>query len=65
MNRSNAKLFKVVENDRMYGKRRTVAAKLMEREAVWIQAMQYQGTMDPWLQFAVEAEITQRWGEDV
>ena len=65
MNRNREKLYKVIENDRMYGKRRTVGAKLLQSEAVWIQAMRYHGNVDPWLQFAIEAEITLRWGEDV
>ena len=64
-NRRGEKLFDVVENDRMYGKKRTVAARLLHDEAVWIQSMRYRGQTDPWLQFAVEATITQRWGEDV
>jgi hypothetical protein len=66
MTRSNEKLFKVVENDRMFRKQKTVAARLLQDEAIWIQSMRYQGDFnDPWMQYAIEAEITLKWGEDV
>jgi len=62
---TSEKLFKVVENDRMFRKQKTVAARLLQTEAIWIQSVRYQGQVDPWMQYAIEEEITYRWGEDV
>ena len=59
------KLYKVMEDDRMFHQQKIVAAKLLREEAVWIQAMRYHSSIDPWLQFSIEEEITRRWGEDV
>ena len=62
---TNQKHFKVIENDRMFRKQKTIAAKLLQDEAIWIQAVRYQGQVDPWMQYAIEVEITSRWGKDV
>jgi len=62
---SKEKLYKVIENDRMFRKQRVVAAKLLHKEAVMIQMLRYLAKEDPFMQFAVEAEITKQWGEDV
>ena len=58
--------YRVIENDRMYNRRRVIAAHLNREEAMWIQILRYQlKTADPFLQFAIETEITRKWGEDV
>lgn len=59
------KFYRVIENDRMFNKQRTIAAKLDVEAANWIQTMRYNAKIDPWIQYLVEAEIARKWGDDV
>ena len=55
MSAKSAKIWMVMENDRMYGKRKVVAAHVDHEMAVRIQAIGYL-IADSWLQFSIDKE---------